>query len=214
MSLTKEIIDGLFNKFDKHKYLLANSFVYKWESDFFSQLASGYHQEVEVKVTRSDYLADFKKEEKHMVLQKKFDGAKTICFRYPPMYKVERHEKVYLRDKDRRRIFDENGLPVYGKSEKTTIFYTSNTEPYKWEVSRELAYTTVYFKDVHCPNRFYYCCPVDLISPEEVPEYAGLMYYDGGRFKKVKNAPLIHKEKRNLSQVLLDKFYHKYLYSR
>ena len=46
------------------------------------------------------------------------------------------------------------------------------------------------------------------------PEYAGLMYYENGKFTKIKNAPLIHKEKRDLSQVLLDKFYYKYLYSR
>ena len=47
--------------YDKHMYQLSNSYVYSWECDFFSQLASGYHQEIEIKVTRSDFKADFKK---------------------------------------------------------------------------------------------------------------------------------------------------------
>ncbi len=42
-------------------------------------------------------------------------------------------------------------------------------------------------------NRFYFVVPEDLISPEEVPEHAGLIYYSNGYFKIVKNAKLIHK---------------------
>ena len=46
-------------------------------------------------------------------------------------------------------------------------------------------------------NRFYFVVPKKMIRPEEVPPYAGLLYYKGRRgFDVVKNAPLIHKEKQ------------------
>lgn len=46
------------------------------------------------------------------------------------------------------------------------------------------------------PNYFYYAVPTDLISVEDVPEYAGLIYvneYGGLTIKK--SAPCLHKEK-------------------
>ena len=47
-------------------------------------------------------------------------------------------------------------------------------------------------------NRFYFVVPKKMIRPEEVPSYAGLLYYKGRRgFDVVKNAPLIHKEKQS-----------------
>ncbi len=47
-------------------------------------------------------------------------------------------------------------------------------------------------------NRFFFVCPDGLIKPEEVPEYAGLIYFTGGGgirsgFRIIKNAPLLHK---------------------
>lgn len=48
----------------------------------------------------------------------------------------------------------------------------------------------------NCPNRFFYVVPHDLVSVNEVPKYAGLLYYTGSRwFDLKKNAPLIHKRK-------------------
>jgi hypothetical protein len=38
-----------------------------------------------------------------------------------------------------------------------------------------------------CPNYFYYVCPKDLISENEIPKYAGLYYYEDGIFTIVKN---------------------------
>jgi len=50
-------------------------------------------------------------------------------------------------------------------------------------------------------NRFYFIVPKDLIKINEIPEYAGLIYFDetpkGWLFKTVKNAKFLHKEKKN-----------------
>jgi len=42
-------------------------------------------------------------------------------------------------------------------------------------------------------NRFFFIVPTGLVSSEEVPHYAGLMYYDGEKIITQKPAPLIHK---------------------
>lgn len=53
------------------KYKVPNVYVFKadWESDFFVQKENGYCYEFEIKITRSDFFADFKKKTKHDILQ-------------------------------------------------------------------------------------------------------------------------------------------------
>lgn len=46
-----------------------------------------------------------------------------------------------------------------------------------------------------CPNRFFFVVPENLILKEEVPSYAGLIYYNDGRFKIIKSGKLLHKNK-------------------
>lgn len=49
---------------------------------------------------------------------------------------------------------------------------------------------------VYCPNRFFFVVPEGLISLDEVPKYAGLIYYKGRRhFEFQKTGKLIHKQK-------------------
>lgn len=55
---------------------------------------------------------------------------------------------------------------------------------------------------IFIPNRYYFACPTGLIKPEEIPKYAGLIYYDYDNIEKeflygkfIKRAPLLHKEK-------------------
>lgn len=64
------------------------------------------------------------------------------------------------------------------------------------------------------PDFFYYCVPENLISVEEVPEYAGLLYVnDYGFLTTPKSAPILKKEKTDLSKLnLTDKFYFRYLH--
>lgn len=66
------------------------------------------------------------------------------------------------------------------------------------------------------PNKFYYCCPEELIYKQDVPDYAGLLYvvakgdpedpyYD---IKEVKTPKFINKNKPDISKILLEKFYY------
>ena len=59
------------------------------------------------------------------------------------------------------------------------------------------------------PNYFYYAVPDDLISVEEIPDYAGLIYVSqSGGYRIIKKAPCLHKEKYNDAELKLgEKFY-------
>ena len=65
------------------------------------------------------------------------------------------------------------------------------------------------------PNQFYYCCPDGMITADQLPPYAGLIYISDNRggsgVNIVKKAPYIHKEKLNFYQILCEKFYNKYM---
>lgn len=62
------------------------------------------------------------------------------------------------------------------------------------------------------PNRFFYVVPKGLITVNEVPKYAGLMYCDkAGNIKTVKPAPLIHKKVLKFEDKLCLKFYYHWL---
>lgn len=47
----------------------------------------------------------------------------------------------------------------------------------------------------YIPNYFYFVVPENLISLEDIPEYAGLMYIINDKFIQIKKAPLLHKTK-------------------
>ena len=64
------------------------------------------------------------------------------------------------------------------------------------------------------PNYFYYAVPEGLIQPEEVPEYAGLIYilkeyhYERQSYVIVKKAPFLHKQKYKDGELnLAEKFW-------
>lgn len=61
------------------------------------------------------------------------------------------------------------------------------------------------------PNRFYYAVPEGLVNPDEVPEYAGLLWVNdwGSIPARHWQAPLLHKHKITPEQLeLADKFYY------
>jgi hypothetical protein len=78
------------------------------------------------------------------------------------------------------------------------------------------------------PNRFYYAVPENMITVDDVPDYAGLIYivkreryskdpYDLSRslneyydVRVIKEAPLLHKNKPDYSRILIEKFYYHY----
>jgi len=66
------------------------------------------------------------------------------------------------------------------------------------------------FGYVRKPNYFYYAVPENMVSIDEVPEYAGLVYItEYGSYKIIKQAPKLHKEKVDPNKLnLVDKFYY------
>lgn len=58
------------------------------------------------------------------------------------------------------------------------------------------------------PNKFFYVLPKGLVSVNEIPIYAGLMYVENQNIETVKEAPFLHKNKLTFESVLCNKFYH------
>lgn len=67
----QSIQQALSNKFLDHTYIIYNAYIFAWESDYFSVSESGHVYEIEIKVTKNDFKKDFKKEEKHILLESK-----------------------------------------------------------------------------------------------------------------------------------------------
>lgn len=82
-------------------------------------------------------------------------------------------------------------------SEKYFLQYASKNDKYMVEGHKK-------------PNYFYYAVPTDLITVDEVPEYAGLVYVDEKQNLTIKkSAPKLHKEKYKDSDLNLgEKFYY------
>lgn len=55
-------------------------------------------------------------------------------------------------------------------------------------------------------NYFYYVCPDGLISENEIPDFAGLIYATNEGLKVIKKAKILHRKKHNVKKILT-KFY-------
>ena len=89
----KEIINWLAKTIDHNKfpYQIPNAFIYGWESDFWTMTAAGETREFEIKISRSDYLIDAKKD-KH----KDCNGANYFYYVCPKdLIKAEEVDKKY-----------------------------------------------------------------------------------------------------------------------
>ena len=101
------------------------------ECDILSISKSDYIYEYEVKISRSDFKADFKKEKHSLILEKHF---------------------------------------INESSSQTFNYYT--------------------------PNYFYFVVTENLVTLDEIPEYAGLIYVrENGKIETIKKAPILHKTK-------------------
>jgi hypothetical protein len=143
LSVMDEIFQGINVRFSTHNYRLYNSYVFNWESDYFSVANQSYYiYEVEIKLSRADFKKDFTKVGKHNLLVRNNENADKI------------------------------------------------------------------------PNRFYYCCPEGMIKKEELPAYAGLLYFDKNyKIRQVRPAPLLHKNNNfdKYLRTLVDKFYFQFI---
>lgn len=161
-------LDGFFAESTK-KYVLENLYVFSWESDKLIETRSGLIYEFEIKISKSDFKNDFKKKDKHVILEGKQTHLPTF----------DSLEKIY------KEMYEKN-------------------------------YLVSHFKK---PNYFYYAVPEGLITVDEVPEYAGLIYIipDDGEyhftwFRIVKQAPKLHNEKYSDDDLNLgEKFYYNML---
>lgn len=68
--ITKDIVQALFIRFANHRYIINNAKLFgSWEADFVTVTESMYVYEIECKMTKSDFNDDFKKREKHILLE-------------------------------------------------------------------------------------------------------------------------------------------------
>lgn len=195
-TLTEQKIQRVLNKFmASWKYNVDGLFVFRWESDKLLWTKAGYIYEFEIKISRSDFKADFKhKIEKHLILGSALPDETEL----PQMqdlfdnYQKQRKKKYgdYITDEDIKREFERMG-----------------------DVT-----------DKRMPNFFYYAVPEGMLEPDEVPAYAGLVYittYKGVRrhrsdpeewyhdVKIVRKAPQLHKTKYTDGDLNLgEKFYY------
>lgn len=56
----------------KHYPVIPNCYLYKWESDILAVTEKNYTKEFEVKISRSDFRADFRKSRKHQLMSDAF----------------------------------------------------------------------------------------------------------------------------------------------
>lgn len=211
------IYKALRAKFRDNKYVLENSYIFNWECDFFYQTSTGYYVEIEVKVSRSDFKADFKKE-KHLHFNRVMNGVKHYVTRTHQAFKVVYEELVSKVDEKGVRCLDDSGNIIRvpsGKKLMTVIecleqnIEKSFSSTTRRLISYEPFSSGIYIhKTPKTPHKFYFACPSGLILPEEVPKYAGLLWVEeDGNIKVKKNAKFLHKENTDLKQVLLDKFF-------
>lgn len=173
--------------FPSHEYIIENSYIYSWECDIFIQMKSGYHYEIEQKVSRSDFRADFKKSAKHFQLKNHKKDELTIPGgKYTQFISNEQVDKF---------DYDVSELKL-----KKRRLYTGK-EGYEFWL-----YSKISRRINKIPNRFYYITPKGLLDPKEVPFYAGLLEYENGEIKQVKTSKWLHKNKYNYDKILLDKY--------
>ncbi|GAB0156210.1 hypothetical protein CHRYSEOSP005_14740 [Chryseobacterium sp. Alg-005] len=198
--MTEKIIQkALLKNWHSHLYKFINVFYFDNESDWLSFLQNGYCYEVEVKVSRSDFKADFKKP-KHEIHEKN-DAGKGLYIEkgglsrlLEPSWEFCKHfpELVIAEERMSYRHRRYNEMDIH-------LSYT----PYSKIEIREM-------NNLKLPNKFFYAVPEGLIKPDEVPNYAGLLYIDENlNVKKVKDGKFIHKDV--LSPVkLFNKAYYAY----
>lgn len=170
--------------FFSHNYKFINVFYFNNESDWLSFLPSGYCYEIEIKISRSDFKADFKKP-RHEIHTKNNDGKNFF---------IERRGQKLLNDPswDFCRNFPELVIAEERFSYSHRRFNEMDIHlyftPYSSIEIRKMDHQQL-------PNKFFYAVPEGMISKDEVPDYAGLLYIDDNlRVKKIKDGKFIHKE--------------------
>lgn len=183
----KQIQSALWKHLNNRPYNFINTYFFENESDFLSFTASGYCYEYEVKISRSDFKADFKKPRFKILSQ---------CIKGHGLAVIKGRVQEWMCHFDYKYLSKQ----IYNKREVKGITHIS----YKKIIET-------------CANKFYYVVPKDLIKDNECPEFAGLIYVEKiensfGIFYKldeVKKAPLLHKN-IHCKNNLFNKMYYEY----
>ena len=202
--------------FDNHRYILTNSYVFNWESDFFSVTKTGTVYEVEIKISKSDFKKDFEKD-KHVLFRNAINKKQTFTVE---AYNWGRGDLLMMLKvgflKVRNRRFDMSIDESFTDAEDSFGYWQLRDRFVTMDYVERPLYAPIcnfrYHKlsELSIPNRFYYCCPEGLIQPEDLPSYAGLLYASERGVRMVKQAPFIVKSNilEKLRTVLLDKFWY------
>jgi hypothetical protein len=95
----KTIQKNLEKRFDSGniKYTVGNLYLFKddWETDFLVVQKSGYCYEIEIKISRSDFLNDFKKKNKHLILNEGVYMKKKYRYHADQVTKKKISEQYY-----------------------------------------------------------------------------------------------------------------------
>ena len=84
----------LFGWKSTHQYVMENLYVFDWESDFLLKTKSGYWYEAEIKISLADFKADFKKREKHQILENGFKIWKSWKYNPITKEKIEYNKEI------------------------------------------------------------------------------------------------------------------------
>lgn len=184
--MTEKIIQkALFRKFMSHQYRFANVFYFQNESDFLSFLPNGYCYEVEIKISRSDFKADFKKIKHAIHAQNNLKK----------QYFVERQGERIIYDPSWElcRDFPELVIAQEYSSYRRGSGYNEFDISLKFTPYSQIEFRAVENKKL--PNKFFYAVPAGLVLREEVPDYAGLLYINEDlSVTKVKDGKFIHRD--------------------
>lgn len=212
--MINNIYTELYRHFHNYEYRLSNSFVYEWESDFFAMSKSNYFVEVEVKVSRGDFFRDFGKP-KHNLF-KDIRAGKSHHITHQPTTGGEIGSvvtgKLVTQWGEFARWNGGKGNWQYARKDGKFGYWVNDYGNCFIERRRQTLYAPATYinikpiESIKCPNQLYFACPEGLIKPEEVPDYAGLIYISDYA-NVIKKAPYIHKRKQNMDSVLLHKFY-------
>jgi len=95
----KTIQKNLEKRFDSGniKYTAGNLYLFRddWETDFLVVQKSGYCYEIEIKISRCDFLNDFKKKNKHLILNEGIYMKKKYRYHTDPVTKKKTSEHYY-----------------------------------------------------------------------------------------------------------------------
>lgn len=173
------ILERLGKKFPHNKFDICEAFVYPEESDFLTINRNNYTHEFEVKVSRSDFKADFNKL-KHRKFKSLVEG-----------------KEMYLSSRGEAR----NYCTIFGRYVKTD---SDKMRFQPWMSSVSFSEVCLH----QLPNRFSFIVPEGMVGKNEVPEYSGLYYVkECGKILEVKKSKMLHKKEFNDWQTLASKYY-------